>query len=92
MGLGKNTIDNTMGDQDMLGYAGQDMAAPGTAGGTTNPSTGSYMPPSAPVDTNSLAMVNNKSLQPLPQGSQVLNEMERKSSIPMNLTTQGQTS
>ena len=80
-------MNNTMGDQNMLGYAGQDMAAAGTAGGATNPATGQMVPPSAPVDTNSIAMVNNKALTPMGTGSKVVNNMEKNSNIPMDLRT-----
>tara|TARA_Y100000004_G_scaffold133814_1_gene151284 strand:- start:107 stop:352 length:246 start_codon:yes stop_codon:yes gene_type:complete len=80
-------MNNTMGDQNMLGYAGQDMAAGGAAGGTTNPTTGKIVPPSAPVDTSSIAMVNNKPLTQIGAGSKVVNNMEKNSNIPMDLRT-----
>lgn len=80
-------MNNTMGDQNMLGYAGQDMAAGGAAGGTINPTTGQYEQPSAPVDTNSIAMVNNKPLTAMGTGSKVVNNMEKNSNIPMDLRT-----
>ena len=80
-------MNNTIGDQNMLGYAGQDMAAAGAAGGATNPATGQAVPPSAPVDTNSIAMVNNKALTPMGTGSKVVNNMEKNSNIPIDLRT-----
>lgn len=80
-------MNNTMGDQNMLGYAGQDMAAAGVAGGTVNPTTGQMVGPSAPVDSNAIAMVNNKALTPMGTGSKVVNNMEKNSNIPMDLRT-----
>jgi len=85
-------MNNTMGNNDMLGAAGQDMAAPGTAGNTVNPSTGAYIPPSAGVQANSMAMVNNKALSPIGNASKVVNNMEMNSNIPMNLRANNQVS
>ena len=82
-------MNNTIGDQNMLGYAGQDMAAGGAAGGDINPTTGQMVPLSEPVgtDTNSIATVNNKALTPMGTGSKVVNNMEKNSNIPMDLRT-----
>ncbi len=81
MGIGKGL----MGDPNMLGNTGQDMAAPGVAGGT-NPSTMEEMPPSPAVNT--IATVNNKQLNQIGAGSNVLDPM-KKTTIPPSLMTGG---
>jgi hypothetical protein len=83
-------MNNTMGNNDMLGVAGQDMAAPGVAGNTTDPATGAYVPPSPPVQANPVAMVNNKALSPIGNASKVANNMEINSNIPMHLRANNQ--
>jgi hypothetical protein len=74
-----------MGDPNMLGNTGQDMAAPGVAGGV-NPATGQAMAPSPAVNT--IATVNNKQLTPIGSGSRVVDSMN-KTSIPTALTAAG---
>jgi len=75
-----------MGDPNMLGNTGQDMAAPGVAGGSMNPATGQAVPPSPAVNT--IASVNNKPLTTIGSGSRVVDSMN-KTSIPTALTAGG---
>jgi len=64
-------IDNTLGQNDMTGMPGPDMAAAGTTPVETNPSTGSTAVPSKPV----------KTLAPVNQGSAIIGGTEQKSQI-----------
>lgn len=76
-----------MGDPNMLGNTGQEMAAAGVAGGV-NPATGQVVPPSPPVNT--IATVNNKQLTPVGSGSRVVDSM-KNTSIPTALMAGGAT-
>ena len=76
-----------MGDPNMLGNTGQDMAAPGVAGGV-NPATGQVVAPSPAVNTNPIATVNNKQLSTIGSGSRVVDSMS-KTSIPTALMAGG---
>jgi hypothetical protein len=76
-----------MGDPNVLGNTGQDMAAPGVAGGT-NPATGQVVAPSPAVNTNPIATVNNKALSTIGAGSKVVDPYQN-STIPPSLTAAG---
>ncbi len=50
--LNASTLPTGLTDTNaMMGYPGPDMAAPGTAGNTMDPSTGTYIPPSKGVNS-----------------------------------------
>jgi len=50
--LNASTLPTGLTDTNaMMGYPGPDMAAEGTAGNSTDPSTGKYIPPSQSVNS-----------------------------------------
>jgi hypothetical protein len=64
-------IDNTLGQNDMTGMPGPDMAAAGAQPTELNPANGTTVPGSAPI----------KTLAPVSPGSAIIGGTEAKSQI-----------